>query len=97
MTTNILDTKIGEVKNKIPDVSGLVTTAALDTKILEVNNNIPVYAKYITNEFNKFADTIFDKRQTQANPVMNKDQYFVSRCEHKNKEKTTYVYLFSWQ
>ena len=33
--------KIGEVENKTPDRSGLVTTAVLNTKIGEVENKIP--------------------------------------------------------
>ena len=36
-----LEEKNGEIGNKIPDVSGLVTTAVLNTKIGEVENNIP--------------------------------------------------------
>ena len=33
MTINILNKKVSEVENKIPDVSSLVTTAVLNTKI----------------------------------------------------------------
>ena len=49
MTTNVLNTRIGEVQNEIPDVSGLVTSTVLsglvtatvlNTKIGEVQNNI---------------------------------------------------------
>ena len=40
MTTAVPNTKIGEVENKIPDTSGLVTTAVLNTKIGEVENRI---------------------------------------------------------
>ena len=36
-----LEKNIGEVENKIPDVSGLVTTAVLNTNIGEVENKIP--------------------------------------------------------
>ena len=32
MTSTVLNTKTGEVENKIPVVSGLVTTTALDQK-----------------------------------------------------------------
>ena len=47
--------EIIEVENKLPDVSGLVTTTAFNTKIAEVENEISDYAKYITTfEFNKF-------------------------------------------
>ena len=40
MTTAVLDTKIDEVENKIPDVSGLATTAVLNIKISEVESKI---------------------------------------------------------
>ena len=33
---NVLNTKIGEVENKIPDTSSLVTTTVLNTKIEDV-------------------------------------------------------------
>ena len=36
MTTTVLDTKISEVVNKIPDTSNLVTTSVLNTKIIEL-------------------------------------------------------------
>ena len=39
MTTTVLNTKISEVKNKIPDTSGLVTV--LNMEISEVENGIP--------------------------------------------------------
>ena len=41
MINSALTTKIGEVENKIPDVSKLVTNSALKTKIREVENKIP--------------------------------------------------------
>ena len=41
VTTNVPNTKIGEVENKIPHTTGLVTTAVLNTKIKEVENKIP--------------------------------------------------------
>ena len=54
MTTTVLNTKISEVENKIPDASSLTTTTVLNTKIVEIENKIPDHAKYITTqEFNK--------------------------------------------
>ena len=38
MTTTGLNSKIGEVENKIPDTSGLPTTNDLNTKIGEAEN-----------------------------------------------------------
>ena len=40
MTRTVLNTKIKEVENKIPDSSGLVTTTVFNTKIKEVENKI---------------------------------------------------------
>ena len=37
----VLDTKLGEVKNKIPNENGLVTTAVLNAKICEVEDKTP--------------------------------------------------------
>ena len=41
MTTTVLNTKISQVENKIPNYSNLVTTNILNTKISEVENKIP--------------------------------------------------------
>ena len=41
MATTVPSTKIGQVENKIPDGSGLVTARVLDIKIGEVENKIP--------------------------------------------------------
>ena len=66
VATTILNIKIGEVENKIPDVSGLVTTAVLNTKIGEVENKIPDHAKYIaTIESDQVAGWIFDKNKNK--------------------------------
>ena len=49
VTTTLLNTKIGEVENKIPDTNGLVTTIVLNTKIGEVENKI----RNVNDLFNK--------------------------------------------
>ena len=41
MATTLLNTKISEVENKIPDTSILVTRTVLKTKISEIENKIP--------------------------------------------------------
>ena len=41
MTTTVLNTKMGEVKNKIPNATGLATTAVFSRKIEETKNKIP--------------------------------------------------------
>ena len=47
VTTTVLNTKINEVENKIPNTSNLVTTTILNTKINEFKNNIPDGSKNI--------------------------------------------------
>ena len=41
LTTTVLNTKISEVENIIPDTSSLVTTIVFNTIIGEVENKIP--------------------------------------------------------
>ena len=45
MTTTVLNTKINEVENKIPNTSNIVTTTILNTKISEFKNNILMVLK----------------------------------------------------
>ena len=45
MTTTVLNTKINEVENKIPNTSNIVTTTILNTKIREFKNNILMVLK----------------------------------------------------
>ena len=55
-----LEKKTCDVENKIPGVTGLVTTTVLNTKIGEVENKTADHTKYITTpEFDKFSDSIF--------------------------------------
>ena len=49
MTTTVLNTKTGEVENKISDVSGLVKKADYDIKIKDIKE---IY--FITDDYNKF-------------------------------------------
>ena len=42
MTTFVLDTKFGEVQNKIPVVTSIVTNSVLNTKCEEIEDKIPV-------------------------------------------------------
>ena len=74
MTTTVLNTKISEVENKMPDTSSLVTTTVLNTKISEVENKISDHAKYITTqEFNKLTVRNFAVKITQDNLVSKTD------------------------
>ena len=63
MTATILNTKISEFKNKIPNTSSLVATTVLSTKIGESENKFPDYDKYITTpEFDKLIAEHFAAR-----------------------------------
>ena len=50
MSTTVLNTKISEIENKIPNTSNLVTKTVLNTKNSEVENKIPENSKYITTQ-----------------------------------------------
>ena len=74
MITSVLNTKITEVENKIPDTCSLVSTTVLNTKFSEVENKIPDHAKYITvPEFNRLTAENFTARLKQANLVSKAD------------------------
>ena len=63
MTTNVLNVKIGDVENKIPNTNNFVTTTVLSTKINEFEYKIPDNSKYITTqEFNKLTTKNFEAR-----------------------------------
>ena len=63
MTTTVLNTKVSEVENKIPNTHSLVTTAVLNTNISEVENKIRDNSKYITTqEFSKLRGEHFEVR-----------------------------------
>ena len=69
-----MNTKIGEVENKIPNTSSLVTTNVLNTRISEVENKIPDNSKYIsTQEFNKLTAENFEARLKQGDLVNKTD------------------------
>ena len=74
MTTIVLNAKISEAENKIPDNSSFVTTTFLIIKIGEVQIKIPDHAKYITIQaFNKLTTKKFAARSKQANLVSKTD------------------------
>ena len=67
-----MNTKIGEIENKIPDKKGLRTTNILSTKISEAENKIPDSSKYVTittEGFNKLTAGHFAARLKQADLV----------------------------
>ena len=74
VTATVLNIKISEAENKIPNMSVLVTTTGLNTKISEVENRIPNHDKYIiTPEFNKLAAENFTARLKETNLVNKTD------------------------
>ena len=72
MTATVLNPKISEVENKIPNTSNLATTNVLNTNVLntkisEVEDRIPNHDKYIpTPEFNKLTAESFTAILKQA-------------------------------
>ena len=89
-----MNTKIGEVENKIPNVSGLVTKTLLNTKTSEVENKIPNHDKYITTpEFNKLTTENFTARLKQANFVTKTDfdKKIISFNRKITSNKTNYL------
>ena len=94
MTTTVLNTKISEVKNKVPNTSSLVTTTVLNTKISEFENKIPNHDKFInTPEFNKLTAEGFGARLKQANLVSNTDfdNKIISFNRKTTSSKTKYL------
>ena len=75
MTLTVLNIKISEVEDKIPNTtSNLVTTTVLNTKVSEVENKIPNDSKYITTqEFSKLTAENFAARLRQADLVNKTD------------------------
>ena len=60
MTTTVLNTKISEVENKIPSISGLVKKTDYDAKIKNI------VGKYFTiADYNKFTSDILDAKVKQ--------------------------------
>ena len=89
-----MNTKIGEVENKIPNVSGLVTKTLLNTKTSEVENKISNHDKYITTpEFNKLTTENFTARLKQANFVTKTDfdKKIISFNRKITSNKTNYL------
>ena len=69
-----MNTKVGEIENKIPDTIGLVTSIVLNTKISEVENTIPDNSMYITTqEFNELTGKNLESRLRQADLVNKSD------------------------
>ena len=74
MTITVLNTKISEIENKIPNTSSLVATTVLNTKISKAENKIPNHDKYITTpKFNKLTAENFTARLKQVNLVTKTD------------------------
>ena len=74
MTTTVLNTKISEVENKIPDTSSLHTTTVLNAKFSELKIKVHDHVKCITTqEFKKLAAESFLEKVNQADLVTKTD------------------------
>ena len=74
MTNTVLNTKISEFQNKIPNTNSLVATTVLNIKIGEVDNKTPDHAKYITTpEFNKLTAENFKETIKQTDLLSKTD------------------------
>ena len=65
-------TALATVENKIPNLSNLFNNTDYNTKITEIENKLPNHNhdKYIdTQEFNKLAADVFNRRLAQANLI----------------------------
>ena len=70
MTTAVLNTKVSENENEMPNNSKLVTTTVVNRKISEAENKTPDNSKYITTqEFDKLTTENFEARLKQADAV----------------------------
>ena len=85
VNTTVLNTKISEVENKIPDASSLVTITAL---------KVPGHAKYIASqEFDKLTAENFAARLKQGNLVSktNFDNKLISFNRKMTSNKTKHL------
>ena len=93
MAKTFLNTKLGEVENKIPITSNFVTTTVFNTKISDVKNKIHHNSsKFITTEeFTKATADNLAARLKQAD-LVNKTNFYntltsVNRRINSNKAK----------
>ena len=56
-TTAVINTKVGGVENKIPDVNDLVNKKDDDAKISDIEGNY-----FTTSDYNKFTSNILDAK-----------------------------------
>ena len=85
MTTNVINTKIREVENKIPDTSGLVKKTDYNAKISDIEKKY-----FITNDYNNFKSEIIDAKITEKGLVdksnisslINNSSYYAGNCKN---------------
>ena len=89
-TNTTLNTKINEVKNKIPIITILATTTTT-TAVIAVANKIPDHNKYIiTPEFNKLTAENVTTRLAQANLASKNDIVnFVKKIDFDDTSNVT--------
>ena len=84
VTTAVLNTKIGEVEEKIPIVSGLVKKTNYDAKILDTEEKY-----FTTSGYNKFTSDILDPKIKQKQ-LLNKSDIsnLIKDSDFKTKLRT---------
>ena len=96
VATTVLNTKVSEVENKIPNTSNLVPTTVLNTKISEVENKISNNSKYITTqEFNKVMVENFDNKLTSFNRQITSKKNKAFRSSKETKQSNNKRLFFS--
>ena len=90
-TNKVLNTETVEVKNKIPDVSGLTKKTGYDATILDIEK------KYLTaSNYNKFTKEILDTKikekkltdQSDISNLVKKIRFKQKTCKISEKSRT---------
>ena len=91
MTTTVLNPKIENIENKIPEKSSLVTATVLNTKTVEVEIKILGNSIYITfHNFHKVTEEHFEETLKQTDLVVrtNFDNKLISINRRITSNKT---------
>ena len=90
MTTTLLNTKIGEIENKIPDSSDLVTTTIFNKKIVEAENKIPDVSSLVKKtDYNTKISNIATKYFTTSDY----SKFTSQMLEMKMKKRINLIFL----
>ena len=92
MTTTVFNTKIGEVKNKIRDVSGWMATTVLDTKVEKNEKKIPDVSSLGTTTFPNVQIGEVKNKMPDANGLVKKQYYKIKISDIQTNYFTTSYY-----